>query len=541
VGECRRWADFDGRGGLSVPAVEEILMDVLARLLTAGDLSATYGPADDHWYTPIGASVITAAGVRIDAEGAKKISAWFRGRDILATSLAMLPFHLYERLPDDEGSNIARTHRLYDVLHRKPNPHGAGDSFTWRRQAMFDLIDGGWAYDWIGVGQEWSLERIDPSLVTPEKLKRGPYKGRMLFHVRDEQTGQTTVHTQDEIFYRMASDGKGILDSARDSLGLARVTDAYASKIFGSGALNAGLIEIPGPMDPNSEKAMAQSFKTAVGDWHLPRVLPKGAKFVKDDGLTPERAQLILARNHSVSDIARWLGMPPYMLGIGDPSFGNAEQYRQDFVDFSMGSWLSLWEFATNDQLIGQPNRFYAEFKRAALVRGNLADRWAKHVESVNAGIESVDEVRGTEGLKKRGGKADELREPQNITGKPRVAGSKVAGGSPNAQADEDTQLSAIATAAAGRVLRKEIRTVQALAVKHASDQDAFAVAVTAFYAAHADLVAATLHLTDADVYCAGQAAQLLTGDWMAALRQWDTPDYAAGLAAWALEQEAVA
>ena len=74
--------------------------------------------------------IITAAGIRLDAEGAKKISAWFRGRDILATSLAMLPLHLYERLPNDAGATIARTQPLYDVLHRKPNLTGAGDSFA---------------------------------------------------------------------------------------------------------------------------------------------------------------------------------------------------------------------------------------------------------------------------------------------------------------------------------------------------------------------------------------------------------------------------
>ena len=520
-------------------------MDVLARVLTGGDLRATYGPDADFWFQPISSSVPTAAGVRIDAESAKKLSAWYRGRDILATSLAMLPLHLYERLPNDTGSAVASTHTLYDRLHRKPDPHGAMNSFTWRRQAMFDLIDTGWAYDWIDIGADWALRRIDPRLVTPELVTRGQYAGRVLFHVRDEQTGQTKVYTQDEVFYRMASDGKGILDAARESLGLARVTESYAAKTFGSGMLNAGLIEVPGGMTPEAMGDMARSFKTAGGDWHLPRVLPNGAKFVKDDGLTPERAQMILSREYSVADISRWLGLPPYMLGVGDPSYGNAEQYRQDFVDFSMGGWLSLWEFAINDQLILQPARFYSEFKREALVRGNLAARWEKHVNSVNAGIESVDEVRGTEGLNKRGGKADELREPQNITGKPLVRSSQRQAdgtkGQPQDDEDSNTRAQAIAVSSASRLLRKEVAEVQKLAVRHAGSEDAFVQAVTDFYAAHVPRVVEWLQLSEAQArdYCAGQANQIVNGNWVDAVALWQTEAFAAGLAAIALEDAA--
>ena len=82
---------------------------------------------------------------------------------------------------------------------------------------------------------------------------------------------------------------------------------------------------------------------------------------------------------------------------------------------------------------------------------------------------------------------------------------------------------------------------MQRLAVRHAADADAFAVAVTAFYADHVTLVGQTLQMTDGEAgeYCAGQAAQIVTGDWVAALALWDTDAYAAGLAGMALEEVA--
>lgn len=535
-------------------------MGLLTRLI-AGELRAgAPGPTDDYWYRPVGEGPATPAGVQIDSVTAQKISAWYRGRDILATVLAMLPLPVLERLPNDGGSTAATTNPLYDVLHDKPNVWQ--DSFQWRRQKMYHLIDDGNTYDWITPGPRGAVDQLrpisPPRRVTPEQIKSGAFAGRILYHVRDEQTGKTTTHTQDEIFHlRGASEdgvkGIGILAAARSSLGTALATETYAGLIFGRGTLNGGVIENPGQLDLEASKRMAESFVTAARNWHLPKILEQGSKWVQND-MSPEDFQMLLSRKFTVDDVARWLGVPRQMLENSDPSFGNAEQFDQNFISYSMGPWLSLWEFGIRDQLILNPRRFFAQFTRQALLRGNLGMRWTAHVAAVNAGIVTVDEVRGVEDLNKRGGKADELRDPANITGKP-AAGDPAAPTPPPpprpAPATDPAKptkkkATAIATASAARVLRKEIAAVQKLAVRHATDADAFAVAITEFYVGHVALVGQTLLMdeTDAQRYCAGQAAQLVVAgstamvsiDWLAALTVWATDDYAAGLAGLALE-----
>jgi hypothetical protein len=171
-------------------------------------------------------------------------------------------------------------------------------------------------------------------------------------------------------------------------------------------------------------------------------------------------------------------------------------------------------------------------------------------VAAVNAGIITVDEVRKIEDMNARGGKADELREPQNITGKPAVSDEGATEpeteppppkrNAPPQDAEGNAQAQAIAVESAARLLRKEIAAVQKMAVRAAADQDAFAASVTEFYAKHVVLVEQTLRMprAEAESYCAGQAAQALDG-WLAALETWKADDYAAGLAALALEPEA--
>lgn len=521
-------------------------MDILGRLLGGDDLWAGVpGPMSDFWYVPVGS--MTDAGVRVDVETAKKISAWYRGRDILATVLAMLPLPLMERLPNDGGSQPATQHPLYDVLHDKPNVWQ--DSFQWRRQQMYHLIDYGNGINRIVSGARGFVDELHPVHPTLVDPPRQLANGRLVYDIRNPKTSQKETFTQDEIFHlRGASDdglwGKGILEYARRSLGTASATESYAANIFSRGTLNGGVIENPGVLDTDAAKRMAQSFVTAAKDWHMPKVLEQGSKFVPNE-MTPEDAQMLLSRKYTVDDIARWLGVPRLMLENSDPSFGNAEQFTQNFIDFMMGPWLSLWEFAIRDQLILAPQKYFARFTRQALVRGNFKDRMDGLLAGVNGGIYTADEARAIEDLNKRGGKADELREPQNITGKPQAPSSS-SPVTPHAPAKPRpapaaARAEAIVVASAARLLRKEVAAVQKLAVRHAADGDAFAAAVTEFYLAHAELVEQTLALSrpEARGYCSQQAAQILGGDWIAALELWKTDHYATGLAALALDEEA--
>ncbi len=509
-------------------------MDLLGGILTGGLQASTPAADADFWYGPVG--TMTAAGIKIDAEGARKISAWYRGRDILSTSVAMIPRHVYRYLPNDEGREVARNHPLEDIVHRKPNAWQ--DAFQYFKSAVCDVIDYGWHYAKIVEGPRGfvdQLQPIHPTLVTPELVN-----GRWLFTVRDPKTGRPNTYTQDEIFYLRGADGKGILEYARDSIGLGVILENYASKLFSRGATSGGIVTTPGPMpDKEGMRAFAMQFKTENGDWHIPKVIPFGATFAPSM-MEPEKAQMILSRAFSVKDMARWLGMPAHMLGEQDTSgVTGLEQRGQEFVTFSLGGWLSMIEFGVNDQLILAPQTYYMEFTREALVRADVQARSTADVESVNAGIETADEVRSRRNLPKMGGKASELREPQNITGKG-AKGGQQDNQRPGRSGDPESQAQRIVASAAARLLSVEVTAVRRLAVKHSTSSDAFAAAIADFYASHVARVVDAMQMTDADAsgYCAGQSSKAIA-DWQSACADFSTNDYALGLAAWALESEA--
>jgi HK97 family phage portal protein len=510
-------------------------MSMLASLVFGG-LQASAPAADaDFWYQPVSAS--TASGIRLDAEGAQKVSAYYRGVDILSTALAMLPLNLYRRLPDDRGREVARNEPLHDVIHRKPN--GWQDSFQWRRQQMRHLIHWGNGYNRIVPGAV-ALIPIHPSLVRVEQLD----SSRIVYHVR-QKTGTTKVYTQDEIFHlRGACDdgveGKGVLEYARDSLALGLTLETYASKLFARGTGGGGTIQLPvgATMDDEAAKRYAASFVRSYGDWHLPRIIDNGAEWVPDK-LDPEKAQMLLSRKFTINDIARWLGLPPHMLADLERSTNNnIEHQGQEFVTYNLGPWLTLFEAAITDQLVIDPETVYAEFVRDALVRGDIAARWEAYMKAVTTGTFTRNEIREMENKNKLDG-LDKPLDPAHLTGKNAAAVNPKA---PSTSTKRDSaQAEAIAKAAASRLLRKEITAIQKAAVKFAADQDAFVSYVTAFYLKHVELVMETLAVGEEDAkhYCWSQAQQIVNGDGIVSLDRWASEHYAAGLAALALEQEA--
>lgn len=526
----------------------------LLGLVLAGSAADSYPPDHDFWYSAAGN--LSEAGVRIDEDVAQRVSAWYRGRDLLATSLAMLPLPLYRQLPDDRGRERAKEHTLYGVLHDQPNAWQ--NSFEWRKLMMTNLIDHGNGYNFIVPGNGYFAGELRPILPPTRVTPKQQEDGRVVYFVRNRE-GMRQSFPASEIFHlrgltKDGVEGVGVLSWARDNLGLALSTESYASRVYRQGALHGGSVTFPGPINPAAKELMRDTFRermTGRNNWHNPILLSHGAKWERNT-MTAEEAQMLTSREFSVLDIARWLGLPPHMLGDlkGSTGKSNLEQQGQEFVTFSLGGWLALFEFAINGQLVLDPAELNAEFVRDALVRGTLAVRWAAHVKAVTTGTFTRNEVRVMENKNKLPG-LDEPLEPANITG-----GAQQVQETPDDQDDgrgrtpnEDREgrsdataakLEDFATAAATRLLRKEIIAVRKGAVKFAADEDAYADWVAGFYKKHAVLVAETLCVIrqSAERYCARQAQQLLGEPGLASLETWALRDYAAGVGALALEDE---
>jgi HK97 family phage portal protein len=524
-------------------------MDVLARLL-AVEGQATPGPTDDFWYRPA-SGVMSATGMRVGPDQAETVSAFYRGVQLVSNSVAKLPLIMYRRL-DDGGKERAPAHPLYQVLHSQPNTWQT--SFEWRRLLMRDIILRGNGYSRIIEGPRGfadQLRRIHPDLVTPEQLE----SGRIVYHIKHPKTHQTTTATQDDIFHlRGVSDdgvtGKSVITWARDSIGLAMATEGYAARLFGQGAMHGGVIKMPPgmPLTPEASDRMARSFQAATSgpqNWHRPVILELGAEW-KETTMTGEDSQYLLSRKFSVTEMARWLGVPPHKIYDLDRSTNNnIEHQALEWVSDDLSNWLVMWEQAIARDLILATDRYFAEHNVDALLRGDSAARGEFYSKMFNIGAVSQNEVRIRENMNRlQDGDTYYVQGAMRPTDEPYQPAAAAAPGPPATKKpapparpdpeddDEgDDRARAIVTESAARVQRKEVFAARRAAVKFAADAEAFEAWATAFYADHQALVEQTLRLSlaDAQLYCDSQRDELVAGG-IAVTEAW-TSDYLVGVA----------
>jgi hypothetical protein len=116
-----------------------------------------------------------------------------------------------------------------------------------------------------------------------------------------------------------------------------------------------------------------------------------------------------------------------------------------------------LFEFSINDQLVTKPQTYYAEFVRDALVRGDIAARWAAYQIAV------LDRHLHPQ----RGPRAREQAEAARARhaarpGAPDRQAAGAGGGGTKARRIRRRKAQAIAVESAARLLRKEIARSEA-------------------------------------------------------------------------------
>ena len=511
-------------------------MSILSRLFADADPGR-----ESSWDGPGLGSSMSSSGFQVSPDAALTVSAVFAAVRLLSDTLAALPLFLYRRLPDDRGKERAQAHPLYDLLHSAPNAYQ--DSFTWRRIMMRSILLRGAAYNFIVPGPRGFVDQLVP--ISPDRVTKTTQleSGRLVFTIKETgSTGRSRLYTQDEVWRicGWTEDGvecKSVLSYARDSIGLALATEGYASRLFGQGAMHGGALSVPGVLNDEAADRMARSFQKATSganNWHRPVVLEQGATW-KETTMTAEDSQFILSRKFSVTDIARWFGVPPHMIGDLERSTNNnIEQQSLEFVTYDLTPWLVSWEQAISRDLILERDRpsYFAEFNVDALLRGDSESRANFFSKMFAVGAYSTNDIRRIDSKNVVEG-GDQRFVPANmmplnrVTSVPLSTDQDTPDDTENVESDDNAvaashQANDIVMKSAEQIVRKEITAVSREAVKCASNADQFNQRVTTFYEKHVAMVMERMCMDEnvARAYCQSHRDELITTG-LSAIDRW--------------------
>jgi HK97 family phage portal protein len=337
----------------------------------------------------------SSSGVRVSEATALNLSPYYCGVLMISGTVGSLPCNVYKR--DGKKRDVWDQHPAHWLLHNEPNPEMTAMSL--RQSWVMHAIARGNAYGeivWDRRGQPAAIWPLLPHMTRPLRDDTGQlwYEVRPwdkeVRYLRPENVLHIPGLGYDGIM------GYGLIQVARDAIGLHTSQDAYAAKYFQQGGNVSGVIEVPTVLQDAAfqrlKKEIAEKF-SGLTNAHRIAILEAGMKF---NALNPthEQTQLVESRKFSVQEWARWLNMPPHKLkDMSEATFSNIEHQNIEWVVDTIRPWLVRFEQEFNRKLFFKQTLFYTKHVVEGLLRGDLKARFDAYAVARNWGWMSADDV----------------------------------------------------------------------------------------------------------------------------------------------------
>jgi len=409
-----------------------------------------------------------SSGVRVSEATALGLSAYYCGVNMIAGTVGSLPLNVYKT--DGKKRDVWPNHPAHWLLHNEPNPEMSAMSL--RQSWVMHAIARGNAYGeilWDSRGNPAEIWPLLPTICKPVRDDQDV----LWYEVRPWEKEVRYLKPENVLHIPgLGYDGVmgyGLIQLARESIGLNAAQDQYAAKFFRNGGNVSAVLETDKPpmTAPQYDRLKSEVVEKLQGltNAHRIAIMENGLKY-KPMNPTHEEAQLVEARRFTVEEWARWLNMPPHKLReMTHATFSNIEHQNIEWVVDTIRPWLVRFEQEFNRKLFRKQSVFYTKHTVEGLLRGDLKSRFDAYAIARTWGWMSANDILELEDRNPLPGKlGDMYLVPLNMTtaemaGKAQETPKPAAPEKPQPDMpDKDKLANRLARSAAERVVRYESR-----------------------------------------------------------------------------------
>lgn len=353
-------------------------------------------------------------------ERALKISTVFACVRLIAGVSSGLPLDVFETR-DSTRAKVSLDNPLARLLQYSPNQFMTAVEF---REAMtMQLCFYGNAYALIernGAGDVISLiPLLSPNMDVRLEGRKVVYKYR-----RDSEFAE---FTQREIFHLKGFGFNGMVGLspiafAAQSAGVAVAMEDQQRDFYANGAKSPQILMTGDKvLNKDQRNQLEENFREIAGGPVRKRLwILEGGFTTQAIGVSPQDAETISARKFQVSELARFFGVPPHLVGDVEKStsWGSGiEQQNLGFLQYTLSPYLIRWEQAIWRWLVkpSEIARYHAEHNLDGLLRGDSAQRATFMTALVNAGLMTINEARRLDNRPALPGGDVATRQSQNV------------------------------------------------------------------------------------------------------------------------------
>lgn len=334
-----------------------------------------------------------------------------------ANIIASLPFFAYD-VPQRGPKTLARSSRLYQLLHDSPNPRMTPFEFWTALMLNHDLRGNGYAR----IARDSSGEAVALWPMPADQVEEQVFKdGSKLYLYSIFDT--TFVFTEDDVLHLKGlgngSTGLSKLEFMAASVSEAASQQSAAQKTFGNGGKPTAVLMTDKVLRPDQRAALQDRFvEMANGSESRLFVLEADMKY-QQLSATAEQIQLLESRKFTVEEICRWFDVPPVLVyHSNQTAWGSGiEQIIAGFHKFTIGPLCVSIEQAVRKRVMtaAQRSRMACEFNLDALLRASPKERFEIYASGTQNGVTTRDECRQLENLPAMGGGAAVLTAQSNL------------------------------------------------------------------------------------------------------------------------------
>lgn len=276
---------------------------------------------------------------------AMQIAAAFRCIRIIAETAASLPMIGYQKLPNGDRTPLPENHWLSQILCY-PNETMGGDE--WRESMYAQMAGWGNGYSQIVRQSAGRPVELWPYKVDRMQVRRNDdlslsYRYPTILGVPLDLPAGKVLHLRS--FGVDGVMGLSPLGLARQSLGLAVGAERYASSFFAQGGRPAGVMTSDKLLTDAQRAQIRKEYGgIAEGGTDKRLWLMEGSLKYTPITVSPEDMQMLQTRAFQISEIARFFGVPLFLLMETEKSTSwgtGIEQANLGFLIYTLRPYLS--------------------------------------------------------------------------------------------------------------------------------------------------------------------------------------------------------
>jgi HK97 family phage portal protein len=322
----------------------------------------------------------TDSGVSVGERQALKYSAVYSCVNVIAQSIAQVPWNVCRRSDDGKKQEIARDRAEHYLLHSEPI--GTMSSYSFRVAFMANCLLHGNTYIEIvrdGANRVTAF-RLIPS--TRVMVFESLDQSRLVYQVTrldgqiDTLDGSDMVHIPCLSLDGIA--GLSPIAQHRQAVGLGLAAEAAGAAFFGNGSRPSGYLYSKSRLDEKSKADLEDRWKKYTGPRSTGKVpILTGDLSWQQLSINPVDAQYLETRVFQISEIARIFRVPAVLIGLADKTstYASADAFFLAFVKFTLAPWVMAIEQEFDRKVFPNTNKLYCKFDLNGLLRGDPKTR----------------------------------------------------------------------------------------------------------------------------------------------------------------------